>query len=435
MKQGREKSGRKGGLTRREFMKTSLTGAAGIAVGSSLGPSIVRAQTQKPIKLGLFGVTSGPIGMSGEASFRGVKLWAEQVNGRGGLLGRKVEVMQRDTLNKPEEAVRYAREYASSGDIDFIFAHGSSAEAFAVAAVSKDIKRLIISTPETTEYTADPKVRSPYCFRATRNCLLDNIVSGKYAAKISSDMGLTRWYTIAGDYSYGRDSVNLFVEFLKKFNPKVEVVGQAWPKLGEPDFTPHITALMGAKPQAVFSVLYAGDIVSFIKQGGMYGIFDKSKWFMKDLSEYQVINSIITALGKFPAGLYSGTRYLRIFPDTKANHDFNDAHAKLFGSRPLNWTWANYTGALLLEEAVKKAKTTENDAVIRALKDLSIKAPTGAGSDGTVTMRGRDHQLINYSMGWGVTIPEEPYLSNIFSGSWNEMIAEETAWLKNKGWL
>jgi branched-chain amino acid transport system substrate-binding protein len=89
----------------------------------------------------------------------------------------------------------------------------------------------------------------------------------------------------------------------------------------------------------------------------------------------------------------------------------------------------------MLEEAVRRAKTTENEAVMRVLKDLPIKAPVGLGPDGTVTMRGRDQTVINYAVGWGVTIPEEPYLVNIVSGSWNEMIEEETAWLRNKGWL
>ena len=55
--------------------------------------------------------------------------------------------------------------------------------------------------------------------------------------------------------------------------------------------------------------------------------------------------------------------------------------------------------------------------------------------DGTVTMRGRDGQLIYWALGWGVTIAEEPYLKDIVPGSWDEMLKEETAWLKNKGWL
>jgi len=413
-----------------------IAAAAIIAAPFAASSMAAEAQTsQKPIRLGLFGISSGGGSLIGEACRRGVEVWVEDVNGRGGLLGRKVEFVQRDTGNKPEEAVRWAREFAASGDTDFLFAHGSSAEAFAVAAVSKDLRKVAFATLESTEFTADPKVRSPYCFRAARNTLLDNIVSARYAAKKSKELGLTRWYTISPDYAFGRDTVNVFVEFLKKFNPDVQIVGQSWPKLGEPDYTPNINAIMAAKPDAVFNALWQADISTFLKQVSIYGFLDKSKWFIKDLREYNTMVSVINSLGKFPAGLYSSNRYIRTFPDTKANHDFNDAHVKRYGSPPLSFTWETHAACLLLEEAVKRAKTTETDAVIRALKDLTVKSPIGVGPNGTVAMRARDNQLINYAMGWGITISQEPYLTDIVPGSWDEMLKEETAWLKNKGWL
>ena len=177
-----EKAEKKKGITRRGFLKTSLAGAAGLAIGGPWGIGKAGA-AEKPITFGLNGVASGAGGMSGVAARCGVELWAEEVNKRGGLLGRQVQVIQRDTQGKPEEAVRYTREFASSG-IDFIVAHGSSAEAFAVETISKELKRLIIAGAEATEFTADPKVRSPYCFRFARNALLMGINFGQYAGKI-----------------------------------------------------------------------------------------------------------------------------------------------------------------------------------------------------------------------------------------------------------
>lgn len=432
---GKEGNNGKGGalFTRRDFVKTSLAGATALMIGSPLMPS--KAKAEKPIKLGLFGICSGAMAMAGEHALKAAQLWAEEVNSKGGLLGRKIEVMQRDTFNKPEEAVRFAREFAASGDIDFIFAHGSSAEAFAIASASKEVKRLMFASSEAVDLTADPKVRSPYCARITYNSLFTGIVQGKFAAKISKELGLNRWYTISPDYAFGRDSVNYFIEFLKKDNPKVEVVGQAWPKLGEPDFTPQITAILGAKPDAVYSVPFAGDAITFIKQGMMYGLFEKSKFVMKDVINYEVIDALKQALGKFPAGFYAGTQYLNGIPNTKANQDFNDAFRKRFGIYPIVYSANFYTGLLLLEEAVKKAKTTENEAVIRAMNDLSVKAPIGSGSNAMVTMRGRDHQMINYAVGCGVTMSEAPYLKNIVYASWDEIMKDESAWMKNKGYL
>ncbi len=87
--------------------------AAAVLAGPFRAPSMAAEtqKSQKPIKLGLFGVTSGSGGIAGEACRRGVEMWVDEVNGRGGLLGRKVEFVQRDTGGKPEEAVRWAREY------------------------------------------------------------------------------------------------------------------------------------------------------------------------------------------------------------------------------------------------------------------------------------------------------------------------------------
>ena len=63
---------------------------------------------------------------------------------------------------------------------------------------------------------------------------------------------------------------------------------------------------------------------------------------------------------------------------------------------------------MLLEEAVKKAKTTETEAVVKALGDLTVKDPIGMGPNGAVAMRGRDNQLIYYAVGW-----EKPYLRTL----------------------
>jgi ABC-type branched-subunit amino acid transport system substrate-binding protein len=80
----------------------------------------------------------------------------------------------------------------------------------------------------------------------------------------------------------------------------------------------------------------------------MYGIFEKFKFFFSDLADYYIIDAIVKALGKLP--------------DTKANRGFNDAYIKRFGTYPNYWASFIYAGALLIEAAVKKAGTTENEA-------------------------------------------------------------------------
>ena len=226
-------------------------------------------------------------------------MWVDEINNKGGLLGRKVEFIQRDTFGKPEEAVRYAREFAAGSDVDFIFAHGSSAEAFAIAAVAKDLKKVVFASNETTAFTADPKVRSRYCFRSAPDMLLNSIFTGRFAANKAKEWVLRGGIRLPMTTPSAGTRSATFVEHLKKFHPKAEIIGQAWPKLGEADFTSHITAIMGAKPDAVYNDLYGSDMAGFIKQGSMYGFLDKSKFFMGGLGEGDVIDSSKKAWGSF----------------------------------------------------------------------------------------------------------------------------------------
>ena len=94
-----------------------------------------------------------------------------------------------------------------------------------------------------------------------------------------------------------------------------------------------------------------------------------------------------------------------------------------------------YSAVLLLEAAMKKARSTDTEKFIRAMEDLSVPSPVGVGPGGTVTMRGRDHQMIYYGAAWAVSVPQEPYFTNVSMTPWDKMIQEETVWLKNKGWL
>ena len=165
--------------------------------------------------------------MSGEAAFRGVQLSVDEINDREASSGGRVESVPARYFWQARRGCPLCEGVCGGSDVDLIFAHGSSAEAFAIAAISKDLRKVVFAINETTAFTADPKVRSRYCFRSTRDTLLDNIVGGRYAANKSQELGLTRWYTIAADYSFGRESVEAFLEHLKKFYPKAEIIGQA----------------------------------------------------------------------------------------------------------------------------------------------------------------------------------------------------------------
>jgi branched-chain amino acid transport system substrate-binding protein len=415
-------------IDRRQFLTT-----AGAAVaGATLGPLVPgpRAYSAEPITVGFVSIFSGRVASLGETGFRGLELALDEINAAGGLLGRQVKAIRQDSAGKIEDAVRVAREFVTRDRVTLLMDHSSSREAFAVREVSRDLKMVtMVTASETTELTADPKARTPYTFRAARQTIHDGIVAGNYAAGLVKSKGMTRWYSASPDYAYGRASTEEFFMALKAAAPDVQIVGQAWPKLFEPDYTTFITKMLQDKPHGCYSALWAGDLVTFVEQGGLYGLFDQVAFFGINLADY----SVLKALKKVPAGMHSGSRYLTNVPDTPANKSFGERYEKKFKELPTNWSQECYTGMLFLAEAVRKTNSTKSEDLVKALEGLTIKAPWGA--DGTVTMRKRDHTIVNYATAWGPTQPQSPWVPKTSGIGWDKIQTQEDAYLKSKGWL
>ena len=386
----------------------------------------------EPIKIGFVSIMSGRVAMLGEEGSKGAQLAIDEVNARGGVIGRTFQLLTRDSAGKIEEAVRIARDYVVRDKVDFIMDGSSSRESFAVKEVSRDLKKLtMITASETTANTADPKIRTPYSFRTARVAIHDCIVGGYFAGKVSKELGLKKWYSISPDYAYGHDNTNLFFEYLKKNYPDFELIGQQWPKIFNPDYTAHITKIMKDKPDAVYSCLWGGDITAFMEQASLYGLFTRMKFFGINIADPLVLGALKKGV---PAGMYTGSRYNPTMPDTPANHAFGENFKKKYGTYPSNWSWQAYTAVLFLEAAVKKAGTTDNEKVIKALEGLTIKAPCAQPPSETVTMRAYDHQMIYYTIGWAKTISEPPYVTDRTYMAWDKILKEEAAYLKKMSW-
>lgn len=404
--------------TRREFM---------LATAALATPAIARAQgTAKTgvVRIGMPTILSGPIAMLGTSQRNAAQMEIDKINGAGGLAGRKIELVVRDSKGQPQEAARVTRELVNSDGCEIIIDAEASSGAFAVQEVVRDLGVLCVHTSsETSSLTADPKLRVPTAFRCARQGVHDGIVGAKYAAAVANKNKWTKWATCAADYAYGHDTTAQYLEFIKKFKPDVEIITQAWPKLGQPDFTEVLTKLLQAKPQALFSLLYAGDLSAFINQGNVYALFGAMNMFNPNLGDYPVV----TAVKNLPADMHGGTRYLDNFPDTPANKAWGDAYRKAYDQYPTNWSWQNATAWMFLDAAAKKAGSLDSKKMSEALTGLTIDCPFGVS--GKVTMR-EDHTLVDYAIGWGTTVPKPPYLTGIQPGTWSEISELEAAWKK-----
>jgi branched-chain amino acid transport system substrate-binding protein len=178
----------------------------------------------------------------------------------------------------------------------------------------------------------------------------------------------------------------------------------------------------------LYSCLWGGDLTSYIDQANIYAMFNQMEVFAVNMADY----TALTVVKNLPKGIHSGNRYIKTFPTTPENAAWGDAYKAKYNEYPTNWSWQNATAVMFLAEAAKKANSTDGKKIAEVLKGLTIKCPFGA--DGTVTMRGDDHTLVGYAIGWGTTIPQEPYVPEVKAGDWKTIFELEAEWKKSKGY-
>lgn len=405
-----------------------LQGAGALAGMATLGFPYISLAQNKPIRVGMPTILSGRVAMLGQSSTNAAQMEVEKFNAAGGLGGRKIELVIRDSKGQPQEAARVARELVTAEGCEIIYDAEASSGAFAVHEVARDLGVLVIHTcSETSALSADPKLRTPMAFRCARQGIHDAVIGGAYAAKVAKEKSLKRWMTCSPDYAYGRDTTAEFVDYLKYFNKDIEIVGDAWPKLFQADYSENITRLLQGNPQAVYSCLWGGDLTSFIDQSNIYALFKDRQFFGVNMADYAVLHNVKAV----PAGLHSGNRYLKSFPNNSGNAAWANAYQAKYKDLPLNWAWQNAAGIQFLTTAMKKANSTDGKKIAAVLSGLTIDSPFG--TNGKLTMRAEDHTLVDYALGWGELTGKEPFMSNPVPGNWKQITELEAEWKKRKG--
>ncbi|TWT13931.1 ABC transporter substrate-binding protein [Reyranella sp. CPCC 100927] len=414
------------------FSRRRLIKAAGAsaAVATAGFPAILKAQGGGTIKIGVPTILSGRVALLGTSSVGGLKTVFDKVNAAGGIGGKKIETVVRDSKGQPQEAAKVTRDLINNDGCQIIIDAEASSGAFAVHEVIREVGVLCIHTnSETTSLTADPKLHVPTAFRTARQGIHDAIGGGEYAARIAKAKNLKKWVTCSPDYAYGRSNTAEFMEYAKHFDGSIQVVEESWPKLFQPDYTEVVTKVLNAKADAMYSALWGGDLVSFIDQGNLYGLFDKLTCFMVNLGDYGVVDEV----KQFPEGVHSGGRYNRTVPATPENEAWYQDYVKINKSKPTNWSWENAVAAQMLVEALTKtAGDTNGKKLAEVIKGMTIKSPWGA--DGTLTMRAEDNTLINYIIGYGLSQPKEPFISAFQSSNWQAILELEKQWKKKQGY-
>src|SRR5215472_4948868 len=309
---------------------------------------------------------------------KGMELAVEQVNGAGGVLGRPLELVVRDDNGNPGDAVRVAEELVAREKVDLLMGTFSSAVGLAVADFAKQRKVLFIaSEPLTDKIVWENGNR--YTFRLRPSTYMQTAMLVPAAAKLSKK----RWAIVYPNYEYGTSATAAFrQQMIAQQSSGLEFVEVAVP-LGKIDAGPVVQALIDAKPDAIFSSLFATDLAKFVREGELRGLFKDRPVFNLLGGEPEYLDPLKE---EAPTGWYV-TGYPWSSIDTPEHKRFLDAYQAKFKDYPRQGSVVGYSAVMAAAAAIRKTRSTETEKLVAAMQGLVVDTPFGR-----ISYRATDHQ-------------------------------------------
>ena len=358
-------------------------GVGGILAGIVGAVLLVQpAQAQKPIKAAMVNTSTGGAALYGLAGIEGAKIAVAELNEAGGVLGRKIELIVRDDAAKPDVGAREIRDVILREEVAVVFGPVSSGVLLGMSEVAKENKTILIAHTSNTE-RAFVERGHRYIFSVVPNTFIEGSAMGQYMAK----KPYKRYMIIGPGYEFGYIQADAFERRLKENKKDVEIIGKLWPKLGETDFTSYITAIIAAKPDAVYSNLFGSDLIAFTKQAKGYGFFEKFPFAaLYDVDTLQGLGKdAVEGVIGYERGPF---HVIRKLAPSQRFEDFIKKYRAATNKYPSTWAINAYDAVMAWAKAVKKANTIETEKVVDALEGLELDSLRGPGR----YIRKVDHQ-------------------------------------------
>lgn len=336
------------------------------------------AQSTEPIRIGLLTADAGPLAFLLPHYLEPAKLAVERINAEGGVMGRKLELVQQAYAPTPAGALQAVTRLAQQEKAVVVFGFITSAGSLAVAPRMESLNAIYLdSTSQANDLTT--KACNANYFRSTFN---DAMNINTLAAEVRRS-GAKTWSLLAADYAYGHD-------FAKSFKGLVESMGGTlnttlFAPMDTTDFGSYISQL-DAKRTEGLAVLFPGTGGNnFAKQQKQFGLFPKYKVVV---SASFTADIVLPAQGDTVVGVFSSQGFAPEFTGAKT-----EAFVKLWQERfkrPPSYIEADTWQAVeLIKAAVEKAGgATDPVALRKALSGLKTSTVVG-----DVEMRAADHQL------------------------------------------
>jgi branched-chain amino acid transport system substrate-binding protein len=364
------------------------------------------------IKLGFIADVSGIGAPFYKSQKAGLDLFIEELNAKGGVLGKKLELVVRDAQLKPDIGANMARELILSEKCDFLIGPTSSAVALAISKVANEFKKIVFFHTSNTEALTTTAFQ-PYMFQVVPNTGIE----GRGMALALSEKPYKKYALIGPDYAYGHDQLDNFKKELLKRKPDAEVLDTVWVKLGESNLSPFIPTLLAKKPEIVYSAFWGGQLSTFIKQAVPYGVLKQAP-----VSSLFDLDLLRATGAEMPEGLIGYARVPFYAVETPQMKEFTRKYRDKYKEWPADWAIMAYDGMVALIEAVKKAESVDSEKVVKVLGGLKFNSLRGERY-----IRAEDH-MANVGIYVGVTAKDPKYPEFLTLKDVKEVPAEKV-WL------
>jgi branched-chain amino acid transport system substrate-binding protein len=339
-------------------------------------PALVRAQSGTPIRIGEINSYSAQPAFT--LPYRqGWQLAVDEINAKGGVLGRKIEILSRDDAGKPQDAIRLAGELVGDQKVDLLAGGFLSNVGLALADYALQHKRLFVAG----EPLSDALVWADgnrYTYRLRPSTYMQAAMLVEDAAKLPAK----RWVTVAPNYEYGTSAVKWFKQLLLAKRPDVSFVADQLPPLGRIDAAATVQALADAKPEAIFNVTFGGDLTNFVRAGNTRGLFDGRAVASMLTGEPEYLNPLgeETPEGWIVTGYPADVK-------TPANLAFSQAYQARFKAAPMMGSVVGYALVQSIVAGIARSGTVETEKMADGFGGATFDTPIGPAA-----WRPLDHQ-------------------------------------------
>ena len=374
----------KHGVNRRTLLKAAAaTGALQVA-----GPFIIAARGEEPVKIGLDNPLTGTYAATGKNELIGCQLALEQINAKGGILGRQAQLLVEDsTSGDAGTAVQKARKLIERDKVNFLLGNVNSALALAMADVSSEKGVLHIVPGGHTDAVTGASCH----WNVFRVCNTTQMEANAVTPTLIKNAG-KKWYFITPDYSFG----HTLQAGLEKAGTKAgytKVGGDLTP-LGTTDFSSYLIKAQAANPDVIIFLTQGDDMVNALKQAVQFGL-DKRFHLAGGQQELEALQGL-------PPEARIGTWVFEWYwnqPDVPHVKDFVDAIKKKTGRVPTARTWFGFVSTWSCALAANEAKSLEAVKMAKALSGLKLPPEVSLMPDQAFYRVGQNQLIPNLFVG------------------------------------